>query len=263
MRLHSSLALTGLLGLVALGCSSGGSGQQEPDLELRRDMAMVAGSVTFRERMALPPDAVVEVTLVDVSRMDAAARVVAETTVVTSGRQVPLPFELRYDDSRIDPSRSYAVRATIRSGGQMQFTTDQVHPVITQGNPTRVDLTLVRVSTGTVEPTAPLQGTAWVLVELGGRPVLDEIQATLEFPPSGRVGGSGSCNRFFGSVRVTGDSIAISQMGVTQMACPDPIATQEADYLKALEAAERFEIDGANLLIYSRDMERPLRFRAR
>ena len=47
---------------------------------------MVTGTVDYRERMALPPDAVVEVRLSDVSRQDVAAPVIAETTVLPEGR---------------------------------------------------------------------------------------------------------------------------------------------------------------------------------
>ena len=79
---------------------------------------MVTGTVAYRERMALPPDAVVEVRLSDVSRQDVAAPVIAETTILPEGRQVPIPFELRYDPGKIEPNRVYALRATIRSAGR-------------------------------------------------------------------------------------------------------------------------------------------------
>src|SRR5499426_3389053 len=104
--------------------------------------SIVKGSVTYPERVALPPDAVVEVTLYDVSVQDAPAPVIARTTVAPAGREVPLPFELRYDPTKIQPARWYALRAAIRGGGRLLFTTDSVHRVITNGNPTQVDLPL-------------------------------------------------------------------------------------------------------------------------
>jgi putative lipoprotein len=117
---------------------------------------ILRGSVGYRERMALPPDAVVEVKLYDVSIQDGAAPLIAQATVVPAGREVPLPFELRYDPRKIQPARWYALRATIRSGGRLMFTTDTVHRVITHGNPTHLDLQLVRVG----ERAAPMSGTA-------------------------------------------------------------------------------------------------------
>ncbi len=106
---------------------------------------VVRGTVSYRERIALPADAVVDVALIDVSRQDVATPVVTQVTFQAAGRQVPLPFELAYDERQLDSSRRYAVRATIRIDGRLAFTTDTVVPVITLGNPTSVSLTLVTV----------------------------------------------------------------------------------------------------------------------
>jgi putative lipoprotein len=131
-----------LLGLVLAGCMA--SGNTQSDVK----QAAVTGSVAYRERMALPADAVVEVRLSDVSRQDVAAPVIAETTVMPAGRQIPIPFELRYDPDKIEPKRTYALRATISSAGRMMFTTTNSYPVITRGNPTKVNLMLERVAAG-------------------------------------------------------------------------------------------------------------------
>jgi heat shock protein HslJ len=44
------------------------------------------------------------------------------------------------------------------------------------------------------------------------------------------------------------------------MACPEAVMNQETKYLQALQAAERFEWNDPYLLIYSKEMEKPLRF---
>jgi heat shock protein HslJ len=105
-----------------------------------------------------------------------------------------------------------------------------------------------------------LVGTAWRLEELGGAGVLDRVEATLEFPEAGKVAGSGSCNRFFGTVSISGEAIEISPLGSTRMACPEAMMNQEGRYLKALQDAERFTRDGSTLLIYCKGMAKPLRF---
>jgi uncharacterized membrane protein len=94
--------------------------------------------------MALPANSEIRVTLSDISIQDVTARVIADTTIAPAGRQVPIPFELRFHPAQIDSRRTYAVRATIRSGGQILFTTDTVQHVLTGGNPRNVDLWLVR-----------------------------------------------------------------------------------------------------------------------
>jgi heat shock protein HslJ len=112
------------------------------------------------------------------------------------------------------------------------------------------------------EAGSELWGTSWRLVELQGAAALEGVEATLEFPESGRVTGNGSCNRFNGSVQVTGSSVMVRQLAATRMACIEPAANrQEADYLKALEASGRYSIQGDVLELYSARGAPPLRFR--
>jgi heat shock protein HslJ len=105
-----------------------------------------------------------------------------------------------------------------------------------------------------------LVGTEWDLEDLGGAGVLENVEATLTFPEAGKAAGDGSCNRFFGAVEISGDSIHFGPLASTRMACPDAVANQEARYLKALEGAERFTREGPHLMIYCKGMDKPLRF---
>lgn len=95
----------------------------------------LTGTVTYLERIALAPDAVVEVTLQEVSRADAPATVIATQTIEPKGAQVPLAFTLTYDPAQITPRDIWAVRATIKEGGQLTWTSTRRYPVITQDAP--------------------------------------------------------------------------------------------------------------------------------
>ena len=81
-------------------------------------VAKVTGTVTYRERIALPPTAVIKVQLVDVSRADAPAIVLGEQVTHAAGKQVPFAFEIPFDPARIEASHSYAVQARIEQDGQ-------------------------------------------------------------------------------------------------------------------------------------------------
>ncbi|HEU4953297.1 MAG TPA: META domain-containing protein [Gemmatimonadales bacterium] len=105
-----------------------------------------------------------------------------------------------------------------------------------------------------------LWGSAWVLEDIGGAGVIDDARATLEFPSVGKVAGRGSCNRFFGTVEVTGDRIKFSPLGATRMACPEAVMDQETRYLKQLQAAEHFAVEKDVLRIYSAQSTPALRF---
>ena len=104
----------------------------------------VTGTATYRERMALPPDAVFEAALVDISQPGGRAKVL--TMVLTGGPgQPPIPFRLRYDPRQVDTSHQYAVRARISAGGRVLFVTDSPAPVLTRGHPPSTELVLRRV----------------------------------------------------------------------------------------------------------------------
>lgn len=87
------------------------------------------GMAAYRERIALPPDAVFEAVLQDVSRADAPAAVLGRATIDPAG-QPPFRFEIAYDDAAVQPRRRYAVRATVRHQGRLLFTTDRAYPVL-------------------------------------------------------------------------------------------------------------------------------------
>jgi len=106
----------------------------------------VAGTVTYRERIALDPAADIVVQLLDVSLMDAPSKVLAEQRIKANGRQVPFAYELKVDAARIDPRMRYAVAARITRGEQLLFINDTQYPVLTQGGATSADLVLVRVA---------------------------------------------------------------------------------------------------------------------
>jgi putative lipoprotein len=106
----------------------------------------VTGAVTYLQRTALPPDAVVTVKLAQVAPGGAAAAPIGEQ-VITSPGQVPIPFTLTYKLGDIDWTQTYAIQAQITAGGQLLFTTTHTYTVITQGNPDTVEVGLEPVST--------------------------------------------------------------------------------------------------------------------
>lgn len=102
--------------------------------------ASVTGTVTYRERIALPPNARVRVRLQDISRLDIPPITLTEQVISTDGRQVPFEFTLIYEPSKIDPNRIYAVDAQILTEGQVRYINNRTYRVITQGNPTNVEV---------------------------------------------------------------------------------------------------------------------------
>lgn len=107
----------------------------------------VTGSITYRERIALPPTAQIDISLDDVSLMDAPARNIARQSFTADGRQVPFAFSLTVDQRPLDPRHSYAVSARITDAtGKLMFVTDTRNSIVFDGRP-QIDmgmLTLVK-----------------------------------------------------------------------------------------------------------------------
>ena len=106
----------------------------------------IQGSVTYLERIALPPNAQLEIVLADVSLADAPYKAIAEKKIYPAG-QVPIQFELNYDPNKIMPNFTYAVMARITEDGKLLFINDQSYQVITRGRPNTVEMVLKRVNT--------------------------------------------------------------------------------------------------------------------
>lgn len=110
------------------------------------DMGQVEGSLTYRERIALPDNARITVTLSDVSKADAPAEVLSSQAFMADGKQVPFNFMLSFAKDEIIPSHTYAVSARIEANNQLMFITDTANHVITDpAATTKLDLVLVKV----------------------------------------------------------------------------------------------------------------------
>ena len=113
-----------LLGLTAL-LSACQSMQPAPKANLD-------GEVFYLQRIALPPTAVLSVSLQDISLADAPAKVIDEQRGQVKG-QVPLAFHLSYDPLKVEPNHRYSVSARIEVDGKLMFITTENHPVRLDG----------------------------------------------------------------------------------------------------------------------------------
>jgi heat shock protein HslJ len=97
-----------------------------------------------------------------------------------------------------------------------------------------------------------LDGTAWRLIGIDGRPPLAGSQVTAAFA-AGQVSGGGGCNSYGGSVQAVDGRLTVRDLASTAMACltPPGVMEQEAVVLGLLVAAERYELSGGRLVIFS------------
>ncbi|MCW4447065.1 YbaY family lipoprotein [Vibrio splendidus] len=139
--LITSLVSFGLL----VGCQATSETNASQEV-VAENTQVISGTVSYRERIALPENAVVTVTLEAISLADAPSTVIATQEFTTDGKQVPFAFELSYDNNKIKANHRYNMRATIHVDGKLRFTTDTIKSVITDvENTQQADLRLVGV----------------------------------------------------------------------------------------------------------------------
>lgn len=189
----------------------------------------VSGTATYATRVALPKHAVFEATLLDVSRMDAPAEELGRTRIESPGHP-PIAFSITYDPARVVDTRSYVVRATVRTADRLWLTTDQAYPVLTRGHGTEVVVTLRAVSNPMPPQVKPPDGgvsiekTYWRLARLGEDDVklrAGALEPHLVFEAGGRVSGADGCTTLRGLYELSGSAITIGPLVGTLMSCAE------------------------------------------
>ncbi|HUL11122.1 MAG TPA: META domain-containing protein [Methylococcaceae bacterium] len=111
------------------------------------------GTAAYRERIALPPDAVFEAVLPEVSRADAPAEVLGRAKIDPAGHP-PFRFEIGYGDAAVQLGKRYTVRAIVSHQGRLLFATDRAYPVLGDNN-APLKMLLVSARAGKQPPPRP------------------------------------------------------------------------------------------------------------
>lgn len=105
-----------------------------------------------------------------------------------------------------------------------------------------------------------LVGSEWLLEDLAGKGVLDDVRATLSFEEEMRVSGRGSVNRFNAPIKIEDSKPRIGPIASTKMAGPPAVMNQEQAYFEALAKATSITLEEPFLHIFIDGEEKPLRF---
>jgi putative lipoprotein len=233
-------------------------------------MKTIEGTVWYRERMVLPPNAEIRVTLEDVARADAPSDRLSTTSLEAQGGP-PFAFSLEYDPARLHDRGRYALRARIEANGRLLFTSTEHIPAF-EREPGPVKILVSRVGGARVggnppaaKPDASLTDTYWKLVEMGGRaaaPGAGQRELNLVLSSEGaRVQGFSGCNRFTGIYELSGDQVRFGQLASTRMACMEGME-QEQRFLDALARTTRLTLSGEDLELYAAEGQPILHFQA-
>jgi heat shock protein HslJ len=113
--------------------------------------------------------------------------------------------------------------------------------------------------------THELEGSRWVLVRLGDQPVTVQqgrpepyivLQAT-----SKQIAGHAGCNRLSGGYEIKADTLKLTHLTTTRMACPE-IATEHA-FLNALESVTHWRLMDNQLVLLDGGGAQSMQFESR
>lgn len=234
------LAVLALVAVIVSACAGGAGGHANGGDK----GSSLSGELVYRQRIALSPEAVIDVRLVDVDQ----GTVVAQQEIHPEGKQVPIPFRLEYATVDFMTEHQHRLLATVRDGaGRVRWAADTPISVFDSGRDGGIR---VRLAQATFDDDA-LVGTQWRLLRIehadGSINWASAKQTSnITFNSDGRVGGHAACNGFFASYELGESSeLQLGHAGATLMACPQPNLAQS--FLQTLGQVESYAIVGNHL----------------
>ncbi|MDB5542157.1 MAG: hypothetical protein JWQ89_3884 [Devosia sp.] len=220
----------------------------------------LTGDVTYRERIALPPEGILTVSLIDLATPDQ-PRVSAEAAIASPG-QVPLTFTLSFEESVVLPGHHYALVAEISGADDAvwfrstePFAIDPLAPaapiliVVSLAPHEEAEPAAVQPEPQPVAPP-PILDITWQADSIGGVPVARGIVSSLSIAPDMRAGGRGGCNSWFAQAQLGSERLVFSAVAATRMACLSEDATRQEDsFFSALADTRFWRMSGEHLVL--------------
>ncbi|MFA5052936.1 MAG: YbaY family lipoprotein [Parcubacteria group bacterium] len=199
--------------------------------------AELTGTVSYRERIALPSGSIIDVQIRDVSEEDdnATAKIVAEENIVTSGENVPIPFAIKYNPEDIISGHVYTVFARIFMDDELRWVTDTPTFLLEEEEPIQnVDLMLSATSTSSegALKTEDLEGKTFRIASYNGVATDLDYEYTVAFSENSI--NAHVCNAMFGGFALTNSTLR-GMLASTLMYCIEPAEMMNIeDALKSL-----------------------------
>ncbi len=107
----------------------------------------------------------------------------------------------------------------------------------------------------TLSTQAPVVGSWDLLTYYNGNnamvSVLSGSNITAAFTPDGKINGSSGCNGYSAFYSLNGQTLGISQVKSTKMACDPEIMQQENQYLALMQKVNTYEMNGDQMVLYT------------
>jgi uncharacterized lipoprotein YbaY len=193
------------------------------------DPVTIKGTLTYRQRIALPPDTNVVVELRDASMPE--GPVVGEHRFALNQRQVPVPFELTVDRMKLESGKPYAIRGAFFAGARAIWLSE---PKTIDVSSAVIDIGALNMTQAKAQPLAPAWrcGSQRVTTSFAGD-TMDLTISNVSYAMRQMIAASGARYEAIGDPQTTawikGDRMTLAVRGQAYPECQrEKVATQKS-----------------------------------
>ncbi|AQS36247.1 hypothetical protein Sps_01058 [Shewanella psychrophila] len=276
----NKLALASSVLLSAFVLQACDSGSTTPNQDTATTVKQVTAEVTamktldinviYLDRRMLPPNAVLEVTLEDISKADAASDVIATQSVKGIGTP-PYAVSIEYDASKIQDRNRYSLRATIKVEDSLIFTSTTSIDPFAEGQTKPIEIKVDRVAHAKTAESdnianAEFTNTYWKLMSLAEAPAklgAGEKELFIQFVAEKNViKGFSGCNNFTGAFEANEGKLTMGPVAGTRKMCMEGMEQEQA-FLKSIGEFASYSVNGEALTVKSNKGELIATFESR
>ena len=213
----------------------------------------VSGTLSYRERIALPPGATKEIVVSDITLGDNRETILSRSMQPIRVGAPPVPFSIDVSQLNMTDGPLYGLRAFIREpDGSIMFRTSS--PVLLNMRGDRVDVGDVQLfmtssdDRGMTAIPGMRDGT-WRVTQIGNDVVPPDSAPKMTFGVDGRFYGTTGCNNFISSYELSGSSLDLAAIGASRRACEPGLMEQERRFLNAISVVENASLAQEGFLI--------------
>ncbi|WP_300380468.1 META domain-containing protein [Henriciella sp.] len=236
----------------AVSGQDGQTGQSEITGQTVAEMEnmTVTGALSYRQRIALPADAMVKISIWDAGLTAEQEAPFAERSFALNGRQVPIPFEIELGAGIELETDALRLEAQITNGrGNVLWENAETAMFDFQPGNADLDVIALAPTRAAVVDKSELTGREWLAARMGGEALLHTSRVTINFSEDGRLSGNASCNAYTGSYTLEEGELSIGPLALTRKACVPQLMDQEQGFISMLQNVSDVRVDRTGKLL--------------
>lgn len=207
----------------------------------------ITGQLAYRERIALPPGAQMELVVTDITNGEDKELIITRTQMAIADRSVPVPFTIDASKQNLPDGPLYGLRAFIKdANGTVLFRTSAPFLLNLQNEAVNVGTLMLLQTTPDDRGILDIEGLQdgeWRVTQFNFDVAPAATAPTMTFGADGRMFGSSGCNRFNTQYTLNGTAISLGPVAATKMMCDPGLMEQERRLFEVLGSLNSVSLD--------------------